>query len=118
MSAEEQNGGRFCSGCSVPNRAVTVIVMMERYRHESHVNLSYYNAYSIGFQPVFFIFNDFLEDSQMKQWKVGIIGATGMVGQRFATLLDGHPWFQVVALAASLVRLARPMKQRSAAVGQ
>ena len=75
--------------------------MMERYRHESHVNLSYYNAYSIGFQPVFFIFNDFLEDSQMKQWKVGIIGATGMVGQRFATLLDGHPWFQVVALAAS-----------------
>ena len=26
----------------------------------------------------------------MKQWKVGIIGATGMVGQRFATLLDGH----------------------------
>lgn len=37
----------------------------------------------------------------MKQWKVGIIGATGMVGQRFATLLDGHPWFQVVALAAS-----------------
>ena len=32
----------------------------------------------------------------MKQWKVGIIGATGMVGQRFATLLDGHPWFQVV----------------------
>lgn len=37
----------------------------------------------------------------MKQWKVGIIGATGMVGQRFTTLLDGHPWFQVVALAAS-----------------
>ena len=84
-----------------PNRSMTVIVMMERYRHGSHVNLSYYNAYSIGFQPVFFIFNDFLEDSQMKQWKVGIIGATGMVGQRFATLLDGHPWFQVVALAAS-----------------
>ena len=54
----------------------------------------------------------------MKQWKVGIIGATGMVGQRFATLLDGHLWFQVVALAASLVRLARPMKQPLAAVGQ
>lgn len=36
----------------------------------------------------------------MKQWKVGIIGATGMVGQRFATLLDGHPWFQVVALGS------------------
>lgn len=37
----------------------------------------------------------------MKKYKVGIIGATGMVGQRFATLLDGHPWFDVVVLAAS-----------------
>lgn len=37
----------------------------------------------------------------MKEFKVGIIGATGMVGQRFITLLDGHPWFKVVALAAS-----------------
>ena len=38
----------------------------------------------------------------MKQvYKVGIIGATGMVGQRFATLLENHPWFKVTALAAS-----------------
>ena len=33
--------------------------------------------------------------------KVGILGATGMVGQRFITLLDGHPWFEVVTVAAS-----------------
>ena len=33
--------------------------------------------------------------------KVGVIGATGMVGQRFLTLLDGHPYFEVSALAAS-----------------
>ena len=33
--------------------------------------------------------------------KVGIIGATGMVGQRFVTLLNNHPWFEVTALAAS-----------------
>lgn len=33
--------------------------------------------------------------------KVGIIGATGMVGQRFACLLENHPWFEVTALAAS-----------------
>ena len=33
--------------------------------------------------------------------KVGIIGATGMVGQRFVTLLDNHPWFEVTTLAAS-----------------
>lgn len=37
----------------------------------------------------------------MKQYRAGIIGATGMVGQRFATLLKDHPWFQVTALAAS-----------------
>lgn len=37
----------------------------------------------------------------MKQYNVGIIGATGMVGQRFITLLDGHPWFNLKLLAAS-----------------
>ena len=36
-----------------------------------------------------------------KKYNVGIVGATGMVGQRFATLLENHPWFHVVALAAS-----------------
>ena len=33
--------------------------------------------------------------------RVGILGATGMVGQRFITLLDGHPWFELTTLAAS-----------------
>ena len=37
----------------------------------------------------------------MKRYNVGIIGATGMVGQRFATLLADHPWFNVKVLAAS-----------------
>ncbi len=37
----------------------------------------------------------------MKSYKVGIIGCTGMVGQRFALLLANHPWFEVKALAAS-----------------
>lgn len=37
----------------------------------------------------------------MKKYKVGIIGATGMVGQRFATLLADHPWFDVKVVAAS-----------------
>jgi len=36
-----------------------------------------------------------------KKFKVGIIGATGMVGQRFLTLLENHPWFETVLLAAS-----------------
>lgn len=37
----------------------------------------------------------------MKQYRVGILGATGMVGQRFALLLAHHPWFCVTVLAAS-----------------
>ena len=37
----------------------------------------------------------------MKNYQVGVIGATGMVGQRFLTLLEGHPWFTVTVLAAS-----------------
>ena len=37
----------------------------------------------------------------MRNYKVGIIGATGMVGQRFITLLAEHPWFNIEVLAAS-----------------
>ena len=33
--------------------------------------------------------------------RVGVLGATGMVGQRFLTLLENHPWYEVVLLAAS-----------------
>lgn len=36
-----------------------------------------------------------------KKLKVGILGATGMVGQRFIALLENHPWYEVVTLAAS-----------------
>ncbi len=42
------------------------------------------------------------EVNQMEQkLKVGILGATGMVGQRFIALLENHPWFEVVTVAAS-----------------
>ena len=37
----------------------------------------------------------------MEKMKVGVVGATGMVGQRFLTLLEDHPYFEVTALAAS-----------------
>ena len=37
----------------------------------------------------------------MKKYRVGVIGATGMVGQRFVTLLERHPWFELVLVAAS-----------------
>jgi aspartate-semialdehyde dehydrogenase len=36
-----------------------------------------------------------------RKLKVGILGGTGMVGQRFITLLDNHPWFEVTTIAAS-----------------
>ena len=37
----------------------------------------------------------------MKKYTVGVVGATGMVGQRFVTLLENHPWFEVTTIAAS-----------------
>jgi aspartate-semialdehyde dehydrogenase len=37
----------------------------------------------------------------MDKLRVGILGATGMVGQRFVTLLADHPWFEIAVLAAS-----------------
>ena len=36
-----------------------------------------------------------------KKLRVGILGATGMVGQRFISLLEHHPWYEVVTVAAS-----------------
>ena len=44
----------------------------------------------------------------MKQYKVGIIGGTGMVGQRFITLMEHHPWFQLTAIAASARSAGKP----------
>ena len=37
----------------------------------------------------------------MEKLKVGILGGTGMVGQRFISLLENHPWFEVSTIAAS-----------------
>ncbi|WP_101911447.1 aspartate-semialdehyde dehydrogenase [Marasmitruncus massiliensis] len=37
----------------------------------------------------------------MKEFHVGVVGATGMVGQRFISLLENHPWFRLVVVAAS-----------------
>lgn len=44
----------------------------------------------------------------MKKYNVGVVGATGMVGQRFITLLENHPWFNIKVLAASSRSAGRP----------
>ena len=44
----------------------------------------------------------------MKKYNVGIVGATGMVGQRFITLMEGHPWFNLTTLAASSRSAGKP----------
>lgn len=46
-----------------------------------------------------------------KKYNVGIVGATGMVGQRFAKLLENHPWFNVVCLAASSRSAGKPYSE-------
>ena len=66
----------------------------------------YYIAYSAGFQAGFFHLPAFIKGngkgmSEMKKFKVGVVGATGMVGQRFVSLLENHPWFELAAVAAS-----------------
>lgn len=62
----------------------------------SHLNIIYYFSKR---------YNCFLEifygGIDMKKYNVGVIGATGMVGQRFLSLLENHPWFNVTTLAAS-----------------
>ncbi len=44
-------------------------------------------------------------------FRVGIIGATGMVGQRYITLLEGHPWFEITCVAASAQSAGVPYAQ-------
>lgn len=51
----------------------------------------------------------------MRQYNVGVIGATGMVGQRFISLLEGHPWFKVTVLAASPRSAGKPYADVAAA---
>lgn len=51
----------------------------------------------------------------MSKMKVGVIGATGMVGQRFLTLLENHPYFEVSVLAASARSAGKPYAE---AVGE
>jgi aspartate-semialdehyde dehydrogenase len=47
----------------------------------------------------------------MKPIQVGILGATGAVGQRFVQLLQGNPWFEITAVAASERSAGRPYSQ-------
>lgn len=51
---------------------------------------------------------------EKRNYRVGILGATGMVGQRMLQLLDGHPWFRVTALAASEQSAGKPYKEAAA----
>ena len=50
--------------------------------------------------------------------RVGILGATGMVGQRFISLLENHPWFEVVTLAASPRSAGKTSRKQSADAGK
>lgn len=47
----------------------------------------------------------------MKQYNVGIVGATGMVGQRFVSLMADHPWFNVTLLSASANSAGKTYKE-------
>ena len=51
------------------------------------------------------------------RFRVGILGATGAVGQKFIELLDGHPWFEITALAASERSAGKPYREAANWIG-
>lgn len=53
----------------------------------------------------------------MEKYKVGILGATGAVGQKFVELLEHHPWFEIAALAASERSAGKPYKAAANWIG-
>lgn len=48
----------------------------------------------------------------MDRYKVYILGATGLVGQRYVQLLARHPWFEIVGMAASEKSLGSGWRRR------
>ncbi|UCE84666.1 MAG: aspartate-semialdehyde dehydrogenase, partial [Deltaproteobacteria bacterium] len=48
---------------------------------------------------------------QSSRRRVAIVGATGVAGQQFLASLEGHPWFEVVALAASARSAGKPYRK-------
>lgn len=54
---------------------------------------------------------------KMQKLKVGILGATGAVGQKFVELLEGHPWFEISSLAASERSTGKPYREAANWIG-
>lgn len=52
-----------------------------------------------------------------QKYKAGILGATGAVGQKFVEILEGHPWFEITALAASERSAGKPYKEAANWIG-
>ena len=52
-----------------------------------------------------------------RKWRVAVVGATGMVGQRFVSLLADHPWFEIAVVAAS-ARSAGKTYEEAVAAGR
>lgn len=98
-------------------------LVMEGYSICYDAHSIYYMGLEAGFQPVFFCYKTEFTvlllitrirkglNQMQKKYRVGIIGSTGMVGQRFMLLLENHPWFTVTALAASKNSAGRPYKE-------
>ncbi len=52
-----------------------------------------------------------------RKYRVGILGATGAVGQKFVEILEGHPWFEITALAASVRSAGKPYREAANWIG-
>ena len=77
---------------STPAAGITLFIILESGRFFNPICRLFSQKHYTG---------SVLEERIMEKYRVGIIGGTGMVGQRFVTLLENHPWFELVAVAAS-----------------
>lgn len=61
--------------------------------------------------------NTIKSQPSVRKFNVGVLGATGAVGQKFVELLQGHPWFEITALAASERSAGKPYREAANWIG-
>lgn len=96
------------------NRCKTVALTLKRSAVTQNMQRLLYCIYCRFTSRLFVLFEHFSTlhcergKGIMKEYKIGIVGATGMVGQRFITLLANHPWYKIAVLAASPRSAGKP----------
>jgi len=81
-----------------------LLLICYKYEYFGEKNIDFFKKCCIVYlqkRQMYAVQEHYREELKMSKLKVGILGGTGMVGQRFIALLENHPWFEVVTIAAS-----------------